>query len=478
MNIEALGLRDKRVTVLGLGREGKALARFLAAHGARVLLTDTQTREALQPSLDQLAGLPIEYALGGNPPEALDTEVLFVSPGVPLDTPFMLAARQAGVALGSETRLFSWLCPAPIVAISGSSGKTTTTTLTGLMLAQEGKRAVHVGGNIGDPLLGRLDRIGPADVVVMELSSFQLDFLGASLQTEPSGAATNPLYPAGAWSPGIAALLNVTPNHLDRHGTMDAYVFTKSKILRYQTEQGHAVLNWDDPMTRGMAGLCPGSVAYFSLVEPVPRGAWLNGDRLVLRENGVERAICSAGELKLRGRHNIANVLAACAIAATAGATPAAMAAVAITFTGVEHRLELAGEHQGVRYYNDSIATSPERAMAAIRSFDEPIVLLAGGKDKHLPWDDWAALVAQKVRQVIVFGQAAGLIRETLAALGPASPPVQSAQSVEEAVALAAAVARPGDVVLFSPGGTSYDAFKDFTVRGRLFKQVVQGLHA
>jgi UDP-N-acetylmuramoylalanine--D-glutamate ligase len=475
----------KKATVMGLAREGTALTRYLVAQGAQVTVTDLKDAADLQKALAELANLSsssaerVRYVLGGHPLEVLDCDVLFVSPGIPLDVPILVEARRRGLTMSSEARLFSRLCPAPVVGVTGSSGKTTTVTLVGRMLAAAGKR-VHVGGNIGQPLLNELDKIQPSDCVVMELSSFQLDFSGPVLDSGTCGSAGgSPLFPPGGWSPPLAAVLNLTPNHLDRHPTMDAYVAAKRNIVLYQRAQDYAVLGWDHPLARDLAGQCPGRVAFFSLSERVSPGAYLKGDHLVLVHDGRERVVCKAGDLLLRGLHNVANVLAACALVAPLGVSVPAMAQVARTFTGVEHRLELVGERKGVRYYNDSIATAPERATAALHSFSEPIVLLAGGRDKHLPWDTWAAAVQRQDVHVITFGEAAPLIERALAQLDPSCgrvPPIHRALHLAHAVQLAQQLAQPGQVVLFSPGGTSFDAFCDYVERGETFKRLVREL--
>ena len=468
--------KGKRITVLGLAREGTALVRFLVGQGAQVTASDQKSPEALRDALSALSGLPVRYCLGGHPSEILDADVLFVSPGIALDAPIMVEARQRGSTLSSESRLFSRLCPAPIVGITGSSGKTTTSTLICRMLEADA-RHVHLGGNIGSPLLERLGQIQPTDVVVAELSSFQLDFFGPALDAEPRADLGGMLFPPGGWSPPLAAVLNVTPNHLDRHPTMEAYAAAKAKIVRFQRPQDAAVLNWDDAVARAYSKQCMGRVHFFSLRERVSEGAYLSGDLLWLSRTGANDApICAVSEVRLRGRHNVANFLAACAVSALLGVSIQEMAAVARTFAGVEHRLEPVREWHGVWYYNDSIATSPERAMAALNSFAEPIVLLVGGRDKHLPWDDWAEVVGRKAAQVIVFGEAAALIERALTGLGHGAPPVQRACSLAEAVQLAQALARPGQVVLFAPGGTSFDVFRDYEERGRAFKALVNAL--
>ena len=474
--------------VVGLAREGMALSRYLVEHGARVTITDAKPAGALADSLAALADLPVRLALGGHPAALLDeADILFVSPGVPLEIPFLAEARRRGLPQSSETRLFTRLCLAPIVGITGSSGKTTTTALTGAMLEAAG-RQTWVGGNIGWPLISYVDEMGPEDVVVMELSSFQLEFFGpwvGNRKTRKSGNQEGVLFDPAGWSPPVAAVLNVTPNHLDRHPSMEAYIAAKAHILNYQRPGNVAVLGLDNPVTRSLGSHAARStqhVIWFSLEERVEEGAFLRGDELVLRLKGQESVICQRGELKLLGKHNVANALAACALAAVVGTPVEALRQVATTFTGVEHRLELVRQRNGVRWYNDSIATTPERTVAALKAFEAPIVLLAGGRDKHLPWGEMAALTWQKVRHLILFGEAAELVEdEMLKALPPTSnlqPPtfIHHAGTLEHAVHLAAELARSGDVVLLAPGGTSFDAYCDFAERGVHFRQLVNGL--
>jgi len=457
-----------RATIIGLAREGTALARFLAERGASVTVSDIKSAEELRENIAALEDLPICYKLGGHPFEILDgIDILFVSPGVPLEAPIVVEARRRGIPISSESRLFCELCPAPIIGITGSSGKTTTTALTGEMLKEAGFRT-WVGGNIGRPLIGYLDQISPEDKVVMELSSFQLELFAPSFGM-PRGV-----------SPAMAAVLNVTPNHLDRHPSMEEYTEAKKNILRYQGPDSIAVLGYDNPISREMAADVRGKLLFFSQQREFDEGAFLRGDELVLRLDGMEERICRVEEVRLLGRHNLDNLLAAACLAASARAPIEAINQVAITFKGVEHRLELVRELNGVRYYNDSIATSPERVVAALKAFDEPIILLAGGRDKHLPWDEMARLTVQKVRHLVLFGEAAPLIeraiREAQAALGSERPVIHPCRTLEEAVAEAARHARKGDVVLLSPGGTSFDAFRDYAQRGERFRELVRAL--
>jgi UDP-N-acetylmuramoylalanine--D-glutamate ligase len=485
-----------KALVVGLAREGTALARFLAQHGAQVTVTDAKPAETLAENVAALAAWPVAFALGGHPFSLLDdVDLVFVSPGVPLQIPLLREAAQRGLPLSSETRLFTRLCPAQIIGITGSSGKTTTTALVGEMLKAAGRRT-WVGGNIGRPLIGHLGAITAGDVVVMELSSFQLEFFapwaGPQESTTEAREHRALLDPAG-WSPPIAAILNLTPNHLDRHSTMEAYIAAKAHILNHQGAGDMAILNLDDPLTRQMGkSLRSARASWFSMERQVEEGAFLRSDELILRQGSQEQLICRAEELQLMGRHNVANTLAACTLAGAAGAPAQALRRTATYFKGVEHRLELVRTWNGVRWYNDSIATTPERTVAALKAIDAPIVLLAGGRDKHLPWNDMAAVTWAKVHHLILFGEAAQLIeaamqearsskqapgRERAAtAKAQRALEIHHAGTLEEATELAAQVARPGDAVLLSPGGTSYDAYQDFVERGKHFRKLVRGL--
>jgi UDP-N-acetylmuramoylalanine--D-glutamate ligase len=446
-------LAGRRATVVGLGREGLDLARYLSAEGCRVRVTDLRSAEALREECASLADLPLEYSLGGHPVEpVLDADLLFVSPGVPPEMPVLLEARRRGLPLSSATELFFARSPARIIGITGSSGKSTTTALVGEMLRAAGQPVV-VGGNIGNPLLGRLAELSADSVVVMELSSFQLE----SLDT----------------SPWIAVITNITPNHLDRHPTMDDYVAAKERIIRFQQPSDWAVLNADDPISQRLQP--PGQVARFSLERPVD-GAFLAGDELRIALGERPRTICRLADLALRGRHNVANALTASLAATLAGAPIAALHQALAQFQGLPHRLECVGEIDGVRFFNDSIATAPERSMAGMAAFDEPLVLLAGGRDKHLPMADWAAMIRQRAAGVVLFGEAAPLIRAALERVEYPVERLRAADDMDQVVRLALDLAAPGTVVLLSPGGTSFDRYRDFTERGRVFARAVADL--
>jgi len=477
--MQAIDLAGLRVLVVGAAREGTAASAYLMRHGACVRLADARPLDAHRQDLQQLqaAGVRLEGAVVE--PSLDDLDLMIVSPGVPPTAPVVQAARARGLALSSEPRLFVQLFRRPVVGVTGSSGKTTTTSLLAEMLKAAGHRTL-VGGNIGLPLISTLDDAGAAaDVAVMELSSFQLEQFSPAYQAadvEQRRSAASRVVSLAGWSPRVAVVTNITPNHLDRHPTMDDYVLCKSQILRYQQADDWAVLNEDDPLSRQLDGLVRGRCLTFSLQRPTQEGAYLRGDRLSLRWLGREQVVCRRSELLLRGEHNVANVLAACCGAAAAGASAEAMAAVARTFSGVAHRLEVVRQVHGVTWVNDSIATSPERAVAALKAFDEPVVLLAGGRDKHLPWDEWARWAAQRARAVVLFGECAGLVEGALSALGQCSPAIRRADDLAEAVTIAHALAQPGDVVLLSPGGTSFDAYRDFEERGEAFCDLVRSL--
>jgi UDP-N-acetylmuramoylalanine--D-glutamate ligase len=495
-------MHDRRAAVVGLAREGEALTRFLVRHGCCVVATDLRSPASFGDRLSLFADSGVQLVLGGHPPSLLDgCEVVFVSPGVPFDSPLLQEARMRGLLLSTESRLFCQLCPAPITAITGSSGKTTTTTLVGEMLKAD-NRSAWVGGNIGQPLIESLDQIRPADHVVMELSSFQLEYYhpSANAHVESVHPVWTPLL--CGWSPPVGAILNITPNHLDRHPSMEAYIHAKRAVIAYRRPWDAAILGLENHATRALGDDLQGDVRWFSRLLPVPLGARLSGTgreatitlcrggnrgwrpgtaSLSLPADVTEEPVCRVGDVQLRGEHNLDNLLAACAIADALGVSVDAMRHVCGTFAGVEHRLEWVRDVGGVHYCNDSIATTPERLVAALRSFDEPVVLLVGGRDKHLPWDQAAQLMLRRTRHVVLFGEAAELIADALADARELATPgqddnlptVHRCATLEEALLLAAGIAKPGYTVLLSPGCASFDAFADFAERGARFRQLV-----
>lgn len=451
-------LYRKRMVVLGFARQGKALARWLPTIGAQVVISDKRSAEKLK---DETAAFPdVEFVLGDHPESLLDgADALCISGGVPLELPIVQAALARGIPLTNDAQLFLERCPAPVIGITGSAGKTTTTSLTGAILRRAGFKT-WIGGNIGDVLLDILPQIQPGDRVVMELSSFQLDLMTTS--------------------PTIATVLNITPNHLDRHKTMEAYTQAKANIIRFQRAGDYAVLCHDDPGSRGLTELSPGKTIWFSGQEMVADGAFLAGRRLLVvgaaSPDGEPQVVCERQDIPLRGDHNVLNVLAACALTGVAGAAPDIMAAAIRDFKPVEHRQETVRVLNGVTYVNDSIATAPERVLASLRSYDEPVILLAGGKDKALPWEEMIRLALHKTRHIVAFGHAGELVVQVVRAVSGSSDHVTRVDTLEEAVHEAVQWAKPGDVVLLSPGGTSYDAYVDFEARGEHFRRIVSGL--
>lgn len=454
-------LTGKRVVILGLARQGTALAKWLRSIGAEVVISDLRSAEHLAEPLQELEGSGVAYVLGEHPPYLLNgAQVLCVSGGVPLSSPIVQGARARQMRITNDAQLFLERCPCHVIGITGSAGKTTTTALVGKMLEASG-RLPWVGGNIGNPLISDLPYIRPDDIVVMELSSFQLE-----LVTD---------------SPHIAAILNITPNHLDRHGTMENYIAAKARIIENQKVGDVAVLSRDDPNTLALAATVHAELSQFSANVPVDVGAWLVDDRIVTRPAFTRpmETICSISEIPLRGRHNVLNVLAATAIAGAAGATLEGIRNAILGFKPVEHRLETIRNWQGVTFVNDSIATAPERVMAAINAYPEPLVLLLGGKDKDLPWEEMLMLAVQRSRAIITFGEAGRMIAEKAArmrALGGYPTPIEQTSTLEDAFWLAASLAEEGDVVLLSPGCTSYDTYEDYAARGKHFRELVLSL--
>jgi UDP-N-acetylmuramoylalanine--D-glutamate ligase len=457
----------QKVVIIGAARQGLALARYLTLHGAQVVLNDFRPAAELQVEQNSLSDLStITWVLGAHPLSLLEgAQTLCISGGVPLNLPLVVEAQKRGLLITNDSQIFLEAAPCKVIGITGSAGKTTTTTLVGLMAQQAFQNSsanAWIGGNIGSPLIASVDEMQPADLAVMELSSFQLEIMTRS--------------------PQLGAVLNITPNHLDRHGTMEAYLAAKGRILDFQSLQDVAVLGRDDPIAWSLAGRAAGQVLSFGMSElpPGQSGTFLKNESLVMRQAGSDTPLMPRSRIHLRGDHNLLNVLAACAIAAAAGFSPQAMQRAVDGFYGIQHRLEFVRRWNGADWYNDSIATAPERAMAAINSFSEPLVLLTGGRDKNLPWEDFAALVCRRVDHLVLFGEAAEkidrAIHQVMLIQAGRLPTVQRCAGLHEAVQAAAQIVEPGDVVLLSPGGTSFDEFKDFEERGACFVQWVKEL--
>lgn len=451
----------KRVLILGAARQGLALARWLALHGAHVTLSDMRSADELRLVRESLAEVQIDWALGGHPLELLDsTDVLCLSGGIPLTLPIVAAAVARGIPLSNDSQIFMEVVPCKTIGITGSAGKTTTTTLVGRMAKNAYGDRAFIGGNIGDPLLNYVDEMKPADIAILELSSFQLEQMTIS--------------------PNVAAILNITPNHLDRHGTMEAYTAAKARILAFQSKADTAILGRDDHGAWNLRDKVQGKLLTFSMhdLDEGMNGTYLHEGLLNLRDGNAYLPLMLREKILLRGEHNVANVLAAFAIGHAAGFPLDAMLEAIEDFHGVAHRLEFVRELHGARWYNDSMASAPERTLAAIRAFDEPIVLMLGGRDKDLPWEELMQLVSERVDHAVLFGEAAEKIQKTVDSLGLGQMrcTLSRVNGLHEAVIKAAEVAEAGDVVLLSPGGTSFDEFKDFADRGERFRTWVQEL--
>lgn len=453
----------QRTLIVGAARQGTALARYLIKHGSSVVVTDLRPESDLQEAVRSLEDLPVKWALGGHPLELLDdTDVVYVSGGVPLDIPLVKEAMSRGIHLSNDSQIFLENAPCPVIGITGSAGKTTVTSLVGRMAeaeTQQGEvyRKAWVGGNLGNPLISDLDEMQAEDIAVMELSSFQLEVMTIS--------------------PHIAVILNITPNHLDRHGNMDAYIAAKSRILMFQDAEDVAVLCSDDEIHWSLEEIAIGHLISYGIKnDKCPAYCvHVEHDQVFVQEGTSKTNIVDKSEIELRGEHNLLNVLASCAASFAAGFSFEAMRAGIRGFQGVPHRLEFVRNYAGADWYNDSIATSPERVLAAVRSFEEPLVLLAGGRDKDLPWNSFADEVAPSVRELVLFGESAEMIRQIVSeSINPGN--LYLCETLEAAVKKAAEVAQEGDVVLLSPGGTSFDEFKDFADRGEWYRKWVQQL--
>ncbi|MCY3865399.1 MAG: UDP-N-acetylmuramoyl-L-alanine--D-glutamate ligase [Chloroflexi bacterium] len=463
-------LAGKKVVIFGFGRGGRALARWLPSVGAEVAVTDSRSAKELDLRRRDFPG--VRFHLGGHREDVLiGARCICVSGGVPLDNPVLQLAQDRGLPLTNDVQLFLERCPAPVIGITGSAGKTTTTSLVASIVERAGY-TVWLGGNIGNPLIEELPKITANDIVVMELSSFQLELMTVS--------------------PQVAAVLNITPNHLDRHGSFERYASAKANILRYQRKNDVAVLGWDDAGSRALERIVEGELLAFSRYELAPDGAFMLGERLLVAGSASYDAsphvVCEREEIPLRGDHNALNVLAACAISGSLGLAidrpgimPEAMREAIRAFTAVKHRLETVRALNGVTWVNDSIATAPERTLAALASYDEPLVLILGGADKDLPWEEAIQFALRKARHIIVFGedgdkQVATKVMTLLSKTRFGDGQVSRATTLADAVARAAELAQAGDVVLLSPGGTSYDAYADFAERGEHFRQLVSQL--
>lgn len=454
-------LQNKTVAVIGIGVSNRPLIELLLSRGVAVTACDKKDRAALGPLAEELEGKGCRLRLGPDYLKDLTEDVIFRTPGMRPDLPELTAAVERGSELTSEMEIFFQVCPCPIIAVTGSDGKTTTTTIIAELLRAAGK-TVHLGGNIGHPLLAEAGDMTAEDIAVLELSSFQLMTMDRS--------------------PHIAVVTNLSPNHLDVHKDYAEYISAKENIFTHQTAEDIAVFNADNEVARSFMGREKGALRTFSRRETVERGAYLapfgagEGPAIWVSNETGRRKVLPLAEIKLPGVHNVENYMAA--IAAVDGLVPDGIIRdFAKNFGGVEHRIELVRELDGVRYYNDSIASSPNRTIAGLNSFPEKVILIAGGKDKGISYDSLGPVVNDHVKLLILCGATAGVIRASVErAENYDGLEIVDVEDYHQAVSLARSRAETGDVVILSPASTSFDRFANFMERGRVFKEIVNGL--
>lgn len=446
-------LSGKRIAVLGIGVSNRPLIRMLLSRGIGVTACDKTEREKLDNEVLELEAAGAELRLGPSYLDGLQADVVFRTPGMHPNIPALQELRSRGAAVTSEMEAFFSVCPCPILAVTGSDGKTTTTTLIAEILKHAGRR-VWIGGNIGQPLLPLSEQMDPGDLAVVELSSFQL--MGMTQ------------------SPHVAVVTNLAPNHLDVHRDMEEYVQAKKSIFLHQKPADLTVLNWDNEYTASFADQVPGRISWFSRREAQNQGAWFDGETVYFKGKPVLRR----QDILLPGLHNVENYMAAlCAVEEYASFED--VAAVARSFAGVEHRIELVRTLDGVRYYNDSIASSPSRTIAGLHSFEQKVILIAGGYDKHIPFDVLGPEITAHVKRLILCGATACKIRQAVLDAPdytPGYPEISIVSTLEEAVLDARGHAREGDIVTLSPACASFDQFKNFMLRGEAFKELVRRL--
>ncbi len=448
-------IRGKRIAVIGAGVSNTPLIVLLRQAGLPVTVHDKKQADALGERYTELAALGVSFVLGEDYLDTLTEDVVFRTPGLHPLHPALVEVRARGGTVTSEMELFFEVCPCPILGVTGSDGKTTTTTLVYEFLTRA-DHTCHLGGNIGKPLLPEVDTMQPTDLAVVELSSFQL----MDMQRSPT----------------VAAITNLTPNHLDYHKDFQEYVQAKTAIYAHQKPGDRLVINLDDPVTQTLDFNPASEIWGCTKNGTVQNGVYLQDGTIYIAQDGAARALMPASEIGIPGAHNVYNVMMAAAVV-QGRCTDAEIVQVARTFAGVEHRIEFVRELEGVRYYNDSIASSPTRTIAGLQSFPQKLILIAGGYDKQIPYDVLGQPICQHVHTLIVTGATAPKICASVAqAESPDKPVIQQAADLAEAVRLAHAAARPGDVVLMSPASASFDCFKNFMERGKYFKELVQSL--
>ena len=446
---------NKNVLVLGAGVSGRSVAEVLASYGAKVTLNDSNKIDDSKEEFQKLKSLAVNIVAGSQDESLLQSmDYIVVSPGISIELPLIATARSKGIVVMSEIEAAYALCQAPIIAITGTNGKTTTTALTGEMMKASGKNTV-VGGNIGAALSQEVNGISRDSVVVAEISSFQLEGIIH-------------------FRPHIAVVLNLTPDHIDRHHNMEGYQAAKERIFENQRKDDFLVLNYDDTIVKTMAARSISQTVFFSTKRELENGGCVKDDQIVINWQGKRNIICPVKDMKLFGKHNLENALAACCAAFLAGVSPAVMAEVLRNFAGVEHRIEPVATINGVSYYNDSKATNPESTVKALEAFAGNIILIAGGRDKHTDLTEVMTLAKNKVDHLILLGEAKTRFIEAAKQHGVHN--IHDISSFQEAITLAHRLARSPQVVLLSPACASYDMFNNYEERGRVFKELVHCL--
>jgi UDP-N-acetylmuramoylalanine--D-glutamate ligase len=446
-------LHTKNVSVIGAARSGVAVAMLLKSRGANVFVSDTATADKLQSSIPNIQSEKIEYEVGGHSDRVYQCDLMVISPGVPSNASVILEAQKRKIKIVSELEVGSWFCRAPIVAITGSNGKTTTTTLTGRILSDAAKKHI-VAGNIGTAFSSVVLELAETDVAVLEVSSFQLDHIDR-------------------FRPKISVLLNITPDHMDRYDhSMEKYAASKARVFKNQQTDDVLIYNRDDAWTNKIVIQAQCHKIGFSIQQKLNEGAFIEDGKLITAIDGTRTEIIDINQIFIKGMHNLYNSMAAVLVGKLLGVDATLIQSTLKAFEGVEHRLEFVRRLNNVSYYNDSKATNVDSVWFALQSFKEPIVLFLGGRDKGNDYSRLIELVRRQVKAIIAIGESANLVEQSF----KGATVITKASSMEEAVAIARFLAQPGDVVLLSPACASFDWFKNYEHRGEVFKQLVNKL--
>ena len=444
-------LEGKRVLLIGLAKTGISTIKFLSGKGAKITVNDIKSKDQVKDILEELAELDVEYIFGSHPDEIEGIELVVMSPGVPVDIPIVESLRSKGTEVISEIELAYRFSRAPFVGITGTNGKTTTTSLVGEMFKLS-KHETFVVGNIGRPAIEVVDDADESSVLVTELSSFQLESIVD-------------------FRPRVSAVLNITPDHLNRHKTMENYIDAKANIFKNQRDGDYTVLNYDCPETRKLGGICKSKVVFFSRKEKIDGGVYVDGGNIISEIEGAPKKLACIEEIRIPGAHNLENALAAVAVALCMGMDESLIVKALKNFEGVEHRLEFVRTVGGVDYVNDSKGTNPDASIKAVEAYDRPLVLIAGGMDKGSEFDEFILSFEGKVKELVLLGETAQKIRKTANEKGFNN--CHDVSNMHEAVEKASSLAQKGDIVLLSPACASWDMYPSYEIRGMDFKQEV-----